>query len=820
MIVFVLDFLLLFSECMFYNREADRWDYVKSTRKIAVRQVVEFILRRGSIDSRHVSEHTPQEGSRLHRMLQKEAGSLYQKEVSLKIEVPLNGHNYCVEGRADGIFVKETGQVVIDEIKTSEPAFEELPPEKVELFWYQAMCYGHMYCQQEQLSEITLQLTYYQTTTKQITRQERHFTEAVLAEFFTDLMKRYEQWVIFKEEWRILRNKSLKNLSFPYGEYRKGQRELAVAVYKTILSKQRLFVEAPTGTGKTMSTLFPAMKAIGEEEGERIFYLTAKTITRQVAEDAVKALSEKQAQTKSITLTAKDKICFLTERNCTPEHCPFADGYYDRLNEGLWDLLQHENHLTREVIERYAQKHQLCPFELSLDASLWCDLIIGDYNYLFDPTVYLRRFFEEPQSAEENIFLVDETHNLVNRSREMYSAAISRNAVLQIQKRLQKESVQLKRACQKVLTTFDDIEAICEEKDTDFFAQRAPIDSLVKQIQRLTEVIAEWLPENQHIEELASILSFYFDCLSYLRISEYYDNGFYTSISLRNYDCVVKQFCVDPAYLLSQRLDKGKASILFSASLTPLNYYQEVLGGGEESLRYRIPYPFPEENQLLMIGSHLQTTYKNREKSYPQISELLGKLSETKTGNYLIFFPSYAYMDDVYQVFSQRYPQVKTQIQGTDLNEKEREAFLAEFKENPQETFIGFCVLGGIFSEGIDLKGTRLIGTIIVSVGLPQMNPEQELIRTFYQEERGQGFQFAYQIPGMNKVLQAAGRVIRDAQDKGFVLLLDERFELPSVQRFFPPHWLAHRKANTNEQLIQQVKQFWLKNKENKGGNK
>ncbi|AFO43860.1 helicase [Enterococcus faecalis D32] len=595
---------------------------MKSTRKIAVRQVVEFILRRGSIDSRHVSEHTPQEGSRLHRMLQKEAGSLYQKEVSLKIEVPLNGHNYCVEGRADGIFVKETGQVVIDEIKTSEPAFEELPPEKVELFWYQVMCYGHMYCQQEQLSEITLQLTYYQTTTKQITRQERHFTEAALAEFFTDLMKRYEQWVIFKEEWRILRNKSLKNLSFPYGEYRKGQRELAVAVYKTILSKQRLFVEAPTGTGKTMSTLFPAMKAI------------------------------------------------------------------------------------------------------------------------------------------------------------------------------------------------------CEEKDTDFFAQRAPIDSLVKQIHRLTEVIAEWLPENQHIEELASILSFYFDCLSYLRISEYYDNGFYTSISLRNYDCVVKQFCVDPAYLLSQRLDKGKASILFSASLTPLNYYQEVLGGGEESLRYRIPYPFPEENQLLMIGSHLQTTYKNREKSYPQISELLGKLSETKTGNYLIFFPSYAYMDDVYQVFSQCYPQVKTQIQGTDLNEKEREAFLAEFKENPQETFIGFCVLGGIFSEGIDLKGTRLIGTIIVSVGLPQMNPEQELIRTFYQEERGQGFQFAYQIPGMNKVLQAAGRVIRDARDKGFVLLLDERFELPSVQRFFPPHWLAHRKANTNEQLIQQVKQFWLKNKENKGGNK
>lgn len=795
---------------MFYNKNNRLVGLsVKMTQKIAVRQVVEFILRKGSIDARHTSEHTAQEGARIHRKLQKEAGLSYEKEVALKIPVVLNGREHSVEGRADGIYQNEMGQTVIDEIKTSEPAFEELPPEKVDLYWYQAMCYGHIYCQQEALSEVVIQLTYYQTTTKEITRQQRLLSKEELAEFFTNLMNQYEQWVIFKEEWRVLRNQSLKGVEFPYGDYRKGQRELAVAVYKTILSEQRLFVEAPTGTGKTMSTLFPALKALGEEEAERVFYLTAKTITRQVAEDAVVALAEKTAKVKSVTLTAKDKICFLTERNCTPEHCPFANGYYDRLNEGLWDLLQHENQLTRAVIERYAQKHQLCPFELSLDVSLWCDTVICDYNYLFDPTVYLRRFFDESQPVKENIFLIDEVHNLVNRSREMYSAEFSRSAVSQTKEIIAEHSVKIKRALQKVENAFEDIAYFCEEEGKQFVFQRSSLDTLVKSIFKATEVIAEWLPENQQFARLEEVLQFYFDSLHYVRISDYYDDHYFTYVSLENGDCLVKQFCIDPSFLLSQRLAKGKASILFSASLTPLDYYQEVLGGEEDSLRYRIPSPFPEENQLLLLGNHIQTTYKVRSQSYQQIVELLAEISQQKMGNYMIFFPSYSYMDEVYAQFIEKNPTIRTQIQGSGLNEQEREAFLAAFVAEPTESLIGFCVLGGIFSEGIDLKGSRLIGTIIVGVGLPQMNQEQELIRTYYQEEKQQGFQFAYQIPGMNKVLQAAGRVIRDVKDQGVVLLLDERFSTSAVQKLFPPHWQKARKMYNNQQIVAQVADFW-----------
>lgn len=789
---------------------------MRNTEKIAVRRLVEFILRKGSIDARHTSEHTALEGAKIHRKLQKAAGADYQKEIKLAINIELNQQDYIIEGRADGIFINEDKQTVIDEIKTSEPAFSELLAEQVDMYWYQVMCYGHIYCQQEALETIDLQLTYYQTTTDEITRQVKTFSKDELKIFFDDLTQRYEQWLIFKANWRIIRNQSLQKMSFPYDSYRSGQRELAVAVYKTILSEQKLFVEAPTGTGKTISTLFPTLKAVGEELAERVFYLTAKTITRQVAEDAVEAMKQKDMKIKSVTLTAKDKICFLSERNCTPEACPFANGYYDRLNEGLWDLLNNENQFTREVIETYARKHTLCPFELSLDVSLWCDLVICDYNYLFDPVVYLRRFFDEQQETKENLFLVDEVHNLVNRSREMYSAELSKNNVLALKDILHKKHPKLLRAIKKIAKVFEKIEQVCKEENRDFLHQQEPIDSLIKAAYSLTETIKEWLPKNQEFSELNQVLIVYFDLLNYIKISENYDDHYCTYVSCHNYDVVVKQFCLDPSYLLEQKLNLGKASVLFSASLTPLDYYQEILGGGDKSLRYRIANPFPKENQLLLIENFIQTTYKERAASYDKIVTSLTNMIEQKSGNYLVFFPSYAYMDTIYELFKLKNPQIKTILQDSKMDETERETFLNEFIENPSETLVGFCVLGGIFSEGIDLKGTRLIGTAIIGVGLPQINHEQELIKNYYDQEKNQGFQFAYQIPGMNKVLQAAGRVIRDVEDQGVVLLLDQRFSSRNVQQFFPPHWDQVQTAYSNERSKQLLTQFWQTNSKNR----
>ncbi|OJG77689.1 ATP-dependent DNA helicase [Enterococcus ratti] len=780
-------------------------EWVKQS-KISVRNLVEFILRGGSIDNRKKSNHTALEGAKIHRKLQRKADKTYEKEVFLKTTVQMEEYCLIVEGRADGVFQKE-GMYYIDEIKTSELRFEDLEPEQVELFFHQARTYAYIYCHEHDLKEIKLQLTHFQTTEEVITRKIQHQTIEQLDDFFKKLTEAYKEWLIFKENWRIVRNASLMALKFPYESYRKGQRELAVAAYKTICTRQKLFVEAPTGTGKTMSTLFPALKAVGEEEGERIFYLTAKTITRQVVEDALVVLKEAGAETKSATLTAKEKICFLDETTCNPDQCPYANGYYNRINEGLWDLLNHENQMTREVIERYAKKHTLCPFELSLDVSLWCDVIIGDYNYLFDPTVYLRRFFEEEKN-EDYLFLIDEAHNLVNRSKEMYSAKLSYRSAKNVYRVIPKEYQKLRRRFNKFLREFDKIEELSNNEGWVYHHQKAPAETLVKIGYSLSEQIQEWLAEYPEHSIQEMLLPFYFELLHFLKISEYYDDHYETTVEKSYRDLIIKEFCIDPSLFLERSLAKGRSSLLFSASFSPLSYYQETLGG-KESIAYRLPSPFPEENQKILIAAYLETTYRKREATMSQLIETIYHFSKEKIGNYLVFFPSYQYLDQAVMAFQKNYPDVNLLIQDTKMNETERENFLAHFKIDPEETLLAFCVLGGIFSEGIDLKGTRLIGSMIVGVGLPQINHEQELIKAYYDEKESLGFAYAYQLPGMNKVLQAAGRVIRAATDKGIVLLADHRFSRIDYCQLFPKHWrLAKTVANIKE-LSQEIQKFW-----------
>ncbi|MGG5358363.1 MULTISPECIES: ATP-dependent DNA helicase [unclassified Enterococcus] len=774
--------------------------------KISVRNLVEFILRRGSIDNRKKSSHTALEGAKIHRRLQKEAGEEYQKEVYLKTEVDLEELTLIVEGRADGVFQKEE-MYYIDEIKTSEIRFEDLDESQVELFFHQARVYGYLYSLANDLSEITLQLTYFQTTEELITRKTEYQTRQQLDAFFQDLVAAYKEWVIFKENWRTVRNASLMALKFPHDQYRKGQRELAVAAYKTIRTKQKLFIEAPTGIGKTVSTLFPALKAVGEEEGERIFYLTAKTITRQVAQDALTAFAEVGGETKSVTLTAKDKICFLDETTCNPDQCQYANGYYDRINEGLWDLLNHENHITREVIETYAKKHTLCPFELSLDVSLWCDVIIGDYNYLFDPTVYLRRFFEGEKN-EDHLFLIDEAHNLVSRSRAMYSAELSYEKTKQIKKLIPTEFKKLRRGINKLIKEFKKIEDIAIGDNWEYHHQKAPAESLTKAGFLLSEKIQEWLAEFPEHPLQEQMLPYYFELSHFLKISEFYDDHYETTIERTYRDMIVKAFCIDPSLFLENSLDKGRSSLLFSASFSPLSYYQDVLGG-KESLAYRLPSPFPVENQKILITSYLETTYKKREQSLPKLVETIHQFVQSKVGNYFVFFPSYHYLDLAAEQFKENHPEIEVVIQDSVMNEEEREAFLERFQENPEKTLVGFCVLGGIFSEGIDLKGSRLIGSMIVGVGLPQINHEQELIKEYYDEKENLGFAYAYQLPGMNKVLQAAGRVIRDESDRGVVVLADRRFQSPQYQHLFPEHWRTAENVTSVQQLTKKLETFW-----------
>ncbi|MDR2834394.1 MAG: ATP-dependent DNA helicase, partial [Streptococcaceae bacterium] len=784
-------------------------------KKISVRDLVEFILKKGSINTKDTSSstHTAQEGSRIHRVLQKKLKDQYkddyQSEVVFRFIYQSKVGPLQIEGRADGL-ITSLEYPMIDEIKTSETPFEEINENKLELYWSQVKLYGYFYLVQEEMKEIDLQLTYFQTTTNELTQSQQHFTLDELSCFYLYIIEEYEKWLVFQANWQQTRNQSIQALKFPFDSFRKGQRELSKAVFSSLKEQKKLYIEAPTGTGKTLSTLFPAIKLLGElneeEAYERIFYLTAKTITRTVAQDSMEMMGETGLQMKSVTLTAKDKICFMEETKCIPEYCPFANGYYERKNGALLDLLENKNLLNRQVIENYGQKHQVCPFELSLEASLWSDVIIGDYNYLFDPRVALERFFASDKT--KSVFLIDEAHNLIDRTRSMYTKEISLSNLKFLQKQLKKEK-KIAKQLTKIREVFTTIDAYLKNQKIDFHAQSAQTDSILQPMYTFIQLMKEWLPQNQEHERFDEILLIFFEFNAYLKISEYFDDHFVLTAQKSNNELILTQKCLDPRFILETILAKGMGSVLFSASFTPLGYYQEMLGGTLEDYQYQTPSPFEQKNQKIVIDSSISTVYRNREKSIPKIVEKLKTLIETKPGNYLFFFPSYKYLDDVLVEFDGLVDNVSIHVQENKMDEVAREEFLAHFTNENQGTTIGFCVLGGIFSEGIDLKGTSLIGVAIVSIGLPQINEEVELLKNYYDETNGKGFLFAYQIPGMNKVIQAAGRVIRTNEDKGVVLLLDERFARVDVQQLFPAHWFPHEVIYSTQQLAQSLEKFW-----------
>lgn len=779
--------------------------------RVGIRQLVEFVLRKGDLVESKDSQNTALAGARIHRKLQSGRSSDYESEVYLKKVVTMNGQDYVISGRADGIETKDDG-LLIEEIKTSDQAFEEISDNTHDLYWGQVKVYGYLLLQDNpDFDEVTLELTYFQVTKEKITRTKEVFKRAELTKFFNDLIKEYEYWLTLRADMRRDRNDSIKELPFPFPEFRTGQHEMAGAVYKAISLQKRLFIEAPTGTGKTISTLFPAVKAMGEDKIERLFYLTAKQSTRHVAEEAIAMMAKDGLKLKSITLIAKDKIRFPEEQDVAPEDNPYMVGYYDRLKPALKDLLTHEELITKTVIEEYAHKHTVDPFEFSLDTSLFCDVIICDYNYLFDPLVYLQRFFTERNL--ENFFLIDEVHNLVSRSRDMYSATISNAAITPLLKKAKtiktQPSEDLQKELKKVRRGFKRLSDSLEEEQLTEQMSPDPPESLLRVLRKFTDFITDWMAQQKPSDFLTSVQDFFFDCLTFVKIGNLYDDSYQTRIVIENRTVTVKQLCLDPSDFIDKSLNMGAGAILFSATLSPMSYYQNVLGGLDNSLAYQLPSPFPPKHQAILVTQYIRTTYRERENSESAIVASLYTLINAKKGNYLFFFPSYGYLQQIKEAFEAVHPGVKTTVQAPAMNNEERESFLDQFQKDPDETLVGFCVLGGIFSEGIDLRGDRLIGVAIVSVGLPGLSPENNLIKDYYDKENGKGFAYAYQLPGMNNVLQAAGRLIRSSHDTGIILLLDQRFASRRYTELFPPHWQYYQRIRTLDQLSATIDNFW-----------
>jgi len=773
--------------------------------KLPIRQLVELIMRSGDIDSRYASRDRMAEGAKAHRLLQKRKQEIYEdyrSEVFLSADYICNGIDYRLEGRADGIF-SCGGRITIDEIKTTLQPLSEIDEEANMAHWAQAKCYAYIFALQNDLPEIAVQLTYFNLNTEETKQFVKTFTLQALAAFLSELVGKYSLWASFLAEWQALRDISVKNLAFPFPAYRKGQRALAVGAYRAIAGGKKLFVQAPTGTGKTISVLFPAVKALGEGKISKIFYLTAKTITRQVAEEALARMRGRGLRIKSLTLTAKEKICFCLKPDCHPEACPYAKGHYDRVNGAILEAMEQEDDFSRSLIENYARKHRVCPFELSLDLALWADCVICDYNYVFDPRAYLRRFFAE--GGNNYVFLIDEAHNLVERAREMFSATLSKSRFAQIKKAYKGKSKALARILNQINKAMLDFRKLCAEQGYYLTAEKQT--GFISLINKYSAVCEDLLKEQPVAD--SDFLQLYFETLDFTAIADFYDQRYVTFIETERGEVTVKLFCLDPSFLLGEALKRGSSSILFSATLSPLPYFREILGGAEEDDLLLLDSPFDSRKLCVLTADRISTRYKDREQSKEEIVKLIASFVSLKTGNYIVYFPSYRYMHDVFAVFKASYPQITAVEQEAALSEEEREQFLACFQENPQSTYVAFCVLGGIFSEGIDLEGSRLIGTVIVGVGLPQISVRQNIIRNYFQDKNGLGYEYAYMYPGMNKVLQAAGRVIRRESDSGAVLLIDERFSLKNYLRLFPKHWLPYRRVKDSESLEKMLRSFW-----------
>ncbi|ABR50300.1 DEAD_2 domain protein [Alkaliphilus metalliredigens QYMF] len=772
--------------------------------KVSVGNLVEFVLRSGNLDSGFSGGSSAIEGTRAHQKIQKNYGENDTSEITLKYSFDYQEHKMTVKGRADGIILEDE-KVIIDEIKTVTKSLDEIEENDYPIHWGQAQCYAYIYAKENNLEAIGVQLTYYQLETQEIKRFRRTITICELEAFFYDLIKQYFQWAHRIEKWEMKRDLSIKDMKFPFEAYRKGQRELAVATYKTIRGKKKLFAQAPTGTGKTISTLFPGVKAMGEGMTSKIFYLTAKTITRQVAEEAIVKIREKGLAYKTITLTAKDKICFEKVGSCNTDECRFAKGHFDRLNEALSDVFDHEDAFTRDVMETYARKHHICPFEFSLELALWSDCIICDYNYVFDPRVYLKRFFQE--EGKNYTFLIDEAHNLVDRSRTMFSAELNKGTFLELKRVMKDKSPKVAKTLNKLNSFMIKAKKNCGENE--FYIQKeAPLE-MDQLLRHFISEAAIWLKEGRGKGGYEALLELYFSAFAFLRILEFYDDRYTTYVEKRDKDVVIKLFCLDPSYLLGQAVRRGGAAIFFSATLTPLNYFRDILGGHEEDYQIQLSSPFDKENLKLMVANDISTKYKDRQESYEPIIKYIKEVVRGKEGNYLVFFPSYEYLRRVLELFREACPDIKVLEQGTTMTEPEREGFLRQFKSKPSETLIGFVVLGGIFSEGIDLTGNRLIGTIIIGVGLPQITRETDIVMNYFQEKKRPGYEYAYTYPGMNKVLQAAGRVIRREKDRGVVFLIDERFTSYRYQRLFPKEWKHYLTISNRSTIDTLLEAFW-----------
>ncbi|MBP7175545.1 MAG: ATP-dependent DNA helicase [Thermoclostridium sp.] len=787
------------------------------TINVSVRELVAFSIP--TEESRGFSMHTAREGVEGHQAMhaqlkeQLETSGTYQKEVPVSMSFTHENYSLQLAGRLDGL-IEINNSISLCEIKTTEKSLNQIDKAENPAYWAQGRCYAYMVARDRKLDKINLLLIYYHRTQKESRTFEETLTITELEKFFHGLVFPYINGLKKQHEWQNTRNQSIHSLQFPYTEFRKGQRHMSAAVYRAIRDGNKQFIQAPTGIGKTMGALFPALKAMGEGLIDKVFYLTARNTTQAIAIQAYEMMVEKELRLKTLHITAKEKVCFCPETPCTEDDCIYLSDYSNRSRKVLSQLFKETDFFSREFVTDAAKKHTLCPFELSLDLSLQSDLILCDYNYAFDPRVFLKRFFQD-KTDEKLCLMVDEAHNLPDRAREMFSAQIQRSQISQVYRQIKDTLPQLAGVLKQVRQAFlEYIRQLPRQDEAElpwFWGAAEPPEDLIRPIENFMYHCEDFLNDETAYPFKEDLITLYFELAHFAKIYDLFGENYITFLSREKGDFLVRLFCIDPAPMLKKRMDSAKSTILFSATLSPPQYFKEVLGGGEKDGYMILPSPFPRDNLFLYVDDTISTRYRNREEGIPSLVNIVHDCVSARIGNYIVFFPSFSYMQKVSREYQKQYPGEELLVQEMNMKEQQRADFLDRFSSYGETTLVAFAVMGGIFGEGIDLKGELLSGAIVVGVGLPQVCAERDMIRQYYQQKTGNGFDFAYTYPGLNKVQQAAGRVIRSESDRGFVILVDDRFTTSSYKKILPPEWFPLKTPKGLQSLSAGLKDFWSK---------
>jgi Rad3-related DNA helicase len=787
--------------------------------KLSVRELVGYVYMSGDIGQDSMSLERALEGTRIHKLVQSQMGDNYKKEYYLKYEFNYKDIDFEIEGRADGIITSENG-IIVDEIKSTYKPIDTITELNYDYsHMAQALCYAYFYCAKESIDSIAVQLRYCNIDTEEIKLINNDYTFTELQTIFFDLLDIYLEWAKLRIEHYISKRETIDEVIFPFESYRQGQRNLLIAVYQTINSKKKLFVQAPTGVGKTISVLFPAIKALNSNNNSKIYYLTAKSSTKQMAEDTIKKLQDKGLKLRTTVLTAKEKICCNDSFNCDAEACPYAKDYYNKLNVVLLNAIKSEYMYNKEYIEKTAKEYTVCPFELSLELAYSSDVVICDYNYYFDPRVAFKR--EDFQDNTNDILLIDEAHNLEDRTRNMYSCELLKEKYYEVYKEIKSVS-HLDKSIAKSLKNIN-VELIALKKELDEENENkileASPENLLRALRDFVAKTEKWMNDkklykNEKLEEL------YFESMFFIKLSELFDENFcYYLEKGYNNSFKVKIFLINTSEVLKAILKNAYSAIFFSATLTPLRYYRQILGGDiKDDKLLMLDSPFEVDKLNLVVSGNLSMKYTLRDSNIDKICEYIHTVVSNKTGNYIVFFPSYAFLNKVSEVYYSLYEDKKEEqaqlyIKNTaSLQESEQLEILDKFYN--ERNIVLFTVVGGVFSEGINLPNDMLIGTIVIGTGIPQISFERNLIRDFFDKKYRCGYDFAYKYPGFNKILQSVGRVIRTEEDRGFALLMDSRLLQNTYLELFPNHWKHYKQVHNSEQLNSILDEFWLSNDE------